>query len=386
MLKSPWIKALVWIACLAPFAELVWLIAHNDVTANPAKFIEHFTGDWTLNLIVATLAITPLRKLLGLPDLIRFRRLIGLFAFFYVCLHFTTYLWFDQNFDFPAIWKDIAKRPYITVGFTGFCLLIPLAVTSTRGWIRRMGGKKWSRLHRLIYVTAVCGVIHYYWLVKSDVRMPLFYAALVGALLVYRVIMKLKTAKRAVAGVAASFTLFCVGQPARASQPADAPPAPPIGIANFHQVDPGVYRGAQPSAAGYQALAHLGVKTVLDLRNQGDSQARERKLVEAAGMKYVGLTFGQFSAPTSEEVRTALDLLESQSATPVFVHCRRGKDRTGTVVACYRIERNGWKNDKALAEARQNGMSWLETGMQRFIVGYRPTLPAPVAVSAQQPR
>ena len=187
MLKSPWIKVLVWLICLAPFGELVWQILHNQLTANPKEYIEHFTGDWTINLVVATLAITPLRKLLGIPDLIRFRRLIGLFAFFYVCLHFTTYLWIDQDFDFPAIWKDIAKRPYITVGFTGFVLLIPLAITSTTGWIRRLGGKNWNRLHKLIYVTAICGVIHYYWLVKSDVHLPLEYAGVISALLGWRI-------------------------------------------------------------------------------------------------------------------------------------------------------------------------------------------------------
>ena len=197
MLKSAWTKALVWVVCLAPFAQLVWRGFHNDLTANPTEHIEHFTGDWTINLIVATLAITPLRKLFGLADLIRFRRLIGLFAFFYVCLHFTAYIWLDQGFDLAAIWKDIVKRPYITVGFTGFVLLIPLAVTSTKGWIRRMGGKNWARLHKLIYVTAIAGVVHYYWLVKSDVRMPLLYGGIVALLLGYRLFVKFKPAKRA---------------------------------------------------------------------------------------------------------------------------------------------------------------------------------------------
>ena len=115
----------------------------------------------------------PAAQTSGLPDLIRFRRLIGLFAFFYVCFHFTTYIWLDQGFDFAAIWKDVLKRPYITAGFTGFVLLIPLAITSTKGWIRRMGGKNWARLHKLVYATAIAGVIHYYWLVKSDVCIPL---------------------------------------------------------------------------------------------------------------------------------------------------------------------------------------------------------------------
>jgi sulfoxide reductase heme-binding subunit YedZ len=206
MLKSAWTKVIVWAACLAPFFWLVWRIWHQDLTANPKEYIEHFTGDWTLRLIAATLAITPLRKLLHLPDLIRFRRLIGLFAFFYVCLHFTAYLWLDQNFDFAAILADVAKRPYITAGFTGFVLLIPLALTSTKGWIRRLGGRRWQRLHRLIYITAVAGVIHYYWLVKSDVRLPLLYGGIVAVLLAYRLVVskqksgsKQKTSGRGVA-------------------------------------------------------------------------------------------------------------------------------------------------------------------------------------------
>jgi len=140
---------------------------------------------------VITLAITPLRKLLGVPDLIRFRRPLGLFAFFYGCLHFLTYLWFDKLFDFHEIWKDVAKRPFITAGFTAFVLLVPLALTSTKGWIRRLGGKRWQRLHRLIYATAIAAVVHYYWLVKSDVRLPLFYGALVAVLLLYRLVVSI---------------------------------------------------------------------------------------------------------------------------------------------------------------------------------------------------
>ena len=151
-----------------------------------SAFITHSTGDWTLRFLVITLAITPLRKILHLPQLIRFRRMLGLFAFFYVCLHFTTWIWLDKQFVWSEMWKDVEKRPFITVGFTGFVLLIPLAITSTAGWIRRLGGKRWQKLHRLIYVTAVLGVIHYYWLVKSDVRKPLFYAFLVGILLAWR--------------------------------------------------------------------------------------------------------------------------------------------------------------------------------------------------------
>lgn len=180
-------KILVWALCLAPFLRLAWRIWHNDVTPNPVEFITHFTGDWTIRLIVATLAITPLRKLLQVPDLIRFRRLLGLFAFFYACLHFTTYLWLDHNFDMASIVKDVAKRPYVTAGFTAFVLMIPLAITSTSGWIRRLGGKRWQRLHRLIYITAIAGVVHYYWLVKSDIRLPVLYGFLVALELGYRI-------------------------------------------------------------------------------------------------------------------------------------------------------------------------------------------------------
>jgi sulfoxide reductase heme-binding subunit YedZ len=123
---------------------------------------------------------------LNLPDLIRFRRMLGLFAFSYLLLHFLTYLLLDQSFDFAAISKDIAKRPFITVGFLGFLLLVPMAITSTAGWIRRLGGRRWQMIHRGIYLAAICGVIHYYWKVKSDVRMPLFYGVLVAILLLWR--------------------------------------------------------------------------------------------------------------------------------------------------------------------------------------------------------
>ena len=126
----------------------------QDLTANPIEYITHFTGDWTIRLVVLTLAVTPLRKLLGLPDLIRFRRMIGLYAFFYGSLHFVTYIWLDKFFDLSEMWKDVAKRPFITAGFTAFVLMVPLAVTSTTGWIRRMGGKRWQALHRLVYLSA----------------------------------------------------------------------------------------------------------------------------------------------------------------------------------------------------------------------------------------
>jgi sulfoxide reductase heme-binding subunit YedZ len=186
ILTSKWTKTAVFLICLIPFADLVWRILNNKLGANPVEFLQHATGDWTLRFLIFTLCITPLRKLFNLPDLIRFRRMLGLFAFFYVSLHFITYLGPDQQFDLAGMWKDVVKRPFITVGFTAFVLLIPLAITSTAGWIRRLGGKRWQMLHRSIYFAAVLGVIHYYWLVKSDVREPLFYGALVAILLLWR--------------------------------------------------------------------------------------------------------------------------------------------------------------------------------------------------------
>jgi sulfoxide reductase heme-binding subunit YedZ len=185
-LASKWTKVFVFLLCLGPFGFLVWRSFTGNLGPNPVEFYQHATGDWTLRLLVITLCITPFRKLLKLPDLIRFRRMLGLFAFFYACLHFLTYLGPDQSFDLAAIWKDVAKRPFITMGFAAFVLLIPLALTSTAGWIRRLGGRRWQMLHRLIYISAVCGVIHYYWLVKSAVLRPLTYGAIVAALLLWR--------------------------------------------------------------------------------------------------------------------------------------------------------------------------------------------------------
>ena len=186
LLISKWTKVAVFLICLIPFGDLIWRILRSDLGPNPVEFLQHATGDWTLRFLVFTLCITPFRKLFKLPDLIRFRRMLGLFAFFYVSLHFLTYLGPDQSFDLSGMWKDVAKRPFITVGFAAFVSLIPLAITSTATWIRRIGGKRWQMLHRLIYFAAVCGVIHYYWLVKSDVRKPLFYGALVAILLAWR--------------------------------------------------------------------------------------------------------------------------------------------------------------------------------------------------------
>ena len=194
LLANKWTKVPVFLLCLVPLGILVWSALTGNLGANPVEFIQHATGDWTLRFLVFTLSITPLRKLLKLPDLIRFRRMLGLFAFFYACLHFLTYLGPDQSFDLSAIWKDVAKRPFVTVGFTAFVLLIPLALTSSAGWIRRLGGRRWQMLHRAIYISAICGVIHYYWLVKSDVRQPLMYGAILTLLMIWRV--RMWTAKK----------------------------------------------------------------------------------------------------------------------------------------------------------------------------------------------
>jgi sulfoxide reductase heme-binding subunit YedZ len=195
MLRRRWIKIPVFLLCLAPFLRLAWLFWQQDLGPNPLETITHFTGDWAIRLVVATLAVTPLRKLLHLPDLVRFRRMIGLFAFFYGCLHLMIYLYFDRLLEFSSIAHDVAKRPFITMGMTAFLLMLPLAATSTTGWIRRLGGKRWQALHRLVYGSAIAAVIHYYWLVKSDVRLPLMYGAIVAVLLLYRVAVWLRTGR-----------------------------------------------------------------------------------------------------------------------------------------------------------------------------------------------
>jgi sulfoxide reductase heme-binding subunit YedZ len=192
------LKVAVFLACLIPLAVLMGKFfgpTPSDMStwgvglgANPIEKITHATGDWTLRFLLITLAVTPLRRLLGVPALIKFRRMFGLFAFFYACLHFTTYIWLDKFFNLHEMLADIAKRKFITVGFAAFLLLIPLALTSTAGSIRRLGGKRWQALHRLIYVSAIAGVIHYLWLVKKDIRKPLVYGAILAVLLGYRIV------------------------------------------------------------------------------------------------------------------------------------------------------------------------------------------------------
>ena len=181
------VKVLVWIAALAPLAYLVYGALTNNLGADPVAEIEHTTGRWVIRLLLATLAITPLRRISGWNWLVRFRRLLGLFAFFYVCVHFLAYLWFDQNFAWASIVHDIPKRPFILVGFTALVLLIPLAVTSTAGWIRRLGGKRWNALHKLIYAAAALCIVHFWWSQKADHSRPLTYGIILAALLLTRV-------------------------------------------------------------------------------------------------------------------------------------------------------------------------------------------------------
>jgi sulfoxide reductase heme-binding subunit YedZ len=192
-------KPVLFLACLIPLARLAWLGFHSGLGANPIEFITHSTGDWTLILLLATLAITPLRKLSRQYWLVSFRRMLGLFAFFYGFLHLTTYVWLDKFFDVHEMLHDIAKRKFITAGMTAFTLMIPLALTSTKWAIRKLG-KRWQMLHRLIYASAAAGVIHYIWLVKADLKKPLEYAFVLGMLLMYRIVTWLigrkSTAKR----------------------------------------------------------------------------------------------------------------------------------------------------------------------------------------------
>jgi sulfoxide reductase heme-binding subunit YedZ len=185
-------KPIAWILCLAPLGFLVYDGFTDNLTANPIEKVTNTTGIWTLRLIVATLAIAPLRWATGINQLVNYRRLLGLFAFFYGSLHFVIYVvttFFIEgfsNFDASGLVADLVERPYITAGFTAFVLMIPLAITSTAGWIRRLGGKKWNKLHRLIYITALAAVLHYFWKVKLDATYPVYYGIGVAFLLGFR--------------------------------------------------------------------------------------------------------------------------------------------------------------------------------------------------------
>jgi methionine sulfoxide reductase heme-binding subunit len=194
-------KPVIFLACLVPLALLVWGALHNSLGANPIEAITHSTGNCTLTFLLITLAITPLRRLTRQYWLIGLRRMLGLFAFFYGTLHLMTYVWLDKFFDVHEMLADIAKRRFITAGMTAYVLMIPLGLTSTQWAIRKLGGKRWQTLHRLIYFSAAAGVIHYVWLVKADLKKPLEYAAVLGVLMVYRAVAWL-VARRSVGAIA----------------------------------------------------------------------------------------------------------------------------------------------------------------------------------------
>jgi sulfoxide reductase heme-binding subunit YedZ len=179
-------KGALFIICLLPLARLIYLGVYEDLGANPVEAIMHSTGSWSLILLLSSLAITPLRNLTGWQWLVRLRRMVSLYAFFYATLHFVTYLVLDQAFDWVEVAKDIVKRPFITIGFAAFVLMIPLAITSTDGMFKRMGEQRWRRLHRLVYLLGIGGVLHYFWLVKRDITMPTLYILILAVLLCAR--------------------------------------------------------------------------------------------------------------------------------------------------------------------------------------------------------
>ena len=188
ILSSKWTKAVLFLLSLVPLAYLVWRAFQGKLTANPIEYITHFTGDWTIRFLMIVLAVTPLRNLFNRPQLTRFRRMMGLFAYFYGCLHFLVWSVLDKQLDPHIMWEDILKRWYITVGMAALLGMTPLAITSTAGWVRRLGYKRWQRLHRIVYGCAVLGVVHYYLLVKSDIRSPVMYGAILAILLGYRMV------------------------------------------------------------------------------------------------------------------------------------------------------------------------------------------------------
>lgn len=193
----PQVKVLLFLLCLAPLAALGWGLWQDTLGANPIEFITRSLGTWTLKFVLITLSITPLRRLTGKVWLMQLRRMLGLYAFFYGALHLLSYLWFDQFFDWGEIWRDILKRPFITVGMAAFLLMVPLAVTSNHAAIRRLGGARWQSLHRLVYFTGLLAVLHYVWLVKKDVTWPVVYGLILVFLLGFRAVSWLRQQRRA---------------------------------------------------------------------------------------------------------------------------------------------------------------------------------------------
>jgi sulfoxide reductase heme-binding subunit YedZ len=192
VLSSKWTKAVLFLLSLVPLAYLVGRAFEQKLTANPIEYITHFTGDWIIRFLMITLAVTPLRNLLNRPQLTRFRRMMGLFAYFYGCLHFLIWSVLDKQLDPHIMWEDILKRWYITVGMAALLGMTPLAITSTTGWVRRLGYRRWQKLHRIVYGCAALGVVHYYLLVKSDIRSPVMYGAILAILLGYRWVVSMR--------------------------------------------------------------------------------------------------------------------------------------------------------------------------------------------------
>jgi len=183
-------KLVLFINSLIPLILLLWDLYRKRVGPNPLEFATHTTGTLTLVFLCLTLAVTPLRKIFGVNSLVKYRRMLGLFAFFYGSLHLLTYVWFDRQFKLLSTVEDVAKRPFILVGMTAFVLMVPLAITSTNQMVKRLGGKRWAQLHRLVYVAAIAGVVHFWMLVKSDTSLPLTFAFIVLFLLGYRLLVK----------------------------------------------------------------------------------------------------------------------------------------------------------------------------------------------------
>lgn len=195
-----YLKPLAFLLCLIPLAHLAWAFQHDDLGANPIEALTRGLGTWGLNFLLITLAVTPVRKLTGWHWLVRLRRMLGLYCFFYALLHWVSYLWLDQFFDWAEIGKDILKRPFITVGMLTFLLLVPLAVTSNAYAIRRLGGKRWQELHRTVYAIGILAVLHYTWLVKLDILKPLLYGLVLALLLGVRVWWRYQEKQRQLAG------------------------------------------------------------------------------------------------------------------------------------------------------------------------------------------
>lgn len=195
------VKVSVFALALLPFARLAAGLPLGWLGVNPIELVTRSTGTWTLVFLLGTLAVTPLRRLTGWNWLIRLRRMLGLFAFFYGVLHLTTYVWLDQFFDLEAIVKDVVKRPFITVGFAAFVLMLPLAITSTNAMVRRLGGRRWATLHKAVYAVAILGVVHYWWLVKRDLTEPILYASVLALLLGFRLAWRARERRRAAAKV-----------------------------------------------------------------------------------------------------------------------------------------------------------------------------------------